>query len=128
MQGYALAGGFGLALACDLVVAADDAVFGTPEIGLGLWPHLITVPLLRAMPPKRVLELMLTGRRVDAAEADRLGFVTEVVPVGELDAAVDRWPRRWPGGHRLPCARAGRRSTRCGTATWRRASGCCTRC
>jgi len=90
VQGYALAGGFGLALACDLVVAADDAVFGTPEIGLGLWPHLITVPLLRAMPPKRVLELMLTGRRVDAAEADRLGFVTEVVPAADLDAAVDR--------------------------------------
>src|SRR6187549_684692 len=46
-QGYALAGGFGLALACDLLVAADDAVFGTPEITLGLWPHMITVPLVR---------------------------------------------------------------------------------
>ena len=89
VRGYALAGGFGLALACDLVVAADDAVFGTPEITLALWPHMITVPLLRAMPPKRALELMLTGRRVDAAEADRIGFVTKVVPVAELDAAVD---------------------------------------
>ena len=89
VRGYALAGGFGLALACDLVVAADDAVFGTPEIGLALWPHMITVPMLRAMPPKRALELMLTGRRVDAAEADRIGFVTRVVPVAELDAAVD---------------------------------------
>ncbi|HJR24864.1 MAG TPA: enoyl-CoA hydratase-related protein [Acidimicrobiales bacterium] len=89
VRGYALAGGFGLALACDLVVAADDAVFGTPEITLGLWPHMITVPLIRAMPPKRALELMLTGRRVDAAEADRIGFVTRVVPVAELDAAVD---------------------------------------
>ena len=89
VQGYALAGGFGLALACDLVIAADDASFGTPEIDLGLWPHMITVPLLRAMPPKRALELMLTGRRVDAAEAERIGFVTRVVPVDELDAAVD---------------------------------------
>jgi enoyl-CoA hydratase/carnithine racemase len=89
VQGFALAGGFGLALSCDLVVAADDAVFGTPEITLGLWPHMITVPLLRAMPPKRVLELMLTGRRVDATEADRLGFVTRVVPAADLDAAVD---------------------------------------
>jgi enoyl-CoA hydratase/carnithine racemase len=89
VRGYALAGGFGLALACDLVVAADDAVFGTPEIELGLWPHMITVPLIRSMPPKRALELMLTGRRIDAAEADRLGFVTRVVPVAELDAAVD---------------------------------------
>ncbi len=89
VRGYALAGGFGLALACDLVVAADDAVFGTPEIGLALWPHMITVPMIRAMPPKRALELMLTGRRVDAAEAERIGFVTQVVPVAELDAAVD---------------------------------------
>jgi enoyl-CoA hydratase/carnithine racemase len=89
VRGFALAGGFGLALACDLVVAADDAVFGTPEVDIGLWPHMITVPLIRSMPPKRALELMLTGRRIDAAEADRLGFVTKVVPVAELDAAVD---------------------------------------
>lgn len=89
VRGYALAGGFGLALACDLLVAADDAVFGTPEIEVGLWPHMITVPMIRSMPPKRALELMLTGRRVDAAEAERLGFVTRVVPVAELDNAVD---------------------------------------
>jgi enoyl-CoA hydratase/carnithine racemase len=89
VRGYALAGGFGLACACDLIVAADDAVFGTPEIDVGLWPYMITVPLLRSLPPKRVLELMMTGRRVDAAEAERLGFVTRVVPVAELDAAVD---------------------------------------
>jgi enoyl-CoA hydratase/carnithine racemase len=89
VRGYALAGGFGLACACDLLVAADDAVFGTPEIDVGLWPYMITVPLLRSLPPKRVLELMMTGRRVDAVEAERLGFVTRVVPVAELDAAVD---------------------------------------
>jgi enoyl-CoA hydratase/carnithine racemase len=89
VRGFALAGGFGLALACDLVVAADDAVFGTPEIDLGLWPHMITVPLLRSMPPKRVLELMLTGRRIGAAEADRLGILTSLVSVDELDATVD---------------------------------------
>ncbi|MGQ0804323.1 MAG: enoyl-CoA hydratase/isomerase family protein, partial [Actinomycetota bacterium] len=89
VRGYALAGGFGLALACDLVVAADDAQFGTPEINVGLWPYMITVPLLRSMPPKKVLELMATGRRVDAAEAERIGFVNQVVPVGELDTAVD---------------------------------------
>ncbi len=89
VRGYALAGGFGLALACDLVVAADDAVFGTPEVDVGLWPHMITVPLVRSMPPKRALELMMTGRRVDAAEAERIGFVTRVVPVDQLDSAVD---------------------------------------
>ena len=89
VRGYALAGGFGLALACDLVVAADDAVFGVPEVDVGLWPHVVTVPLTRSMPPKVALELMLTGRRVDAAEAARIGFVNRVVPVVELDAAVD---------------------------------------
>ncbi len=89
VRGFALAGGFGLALACDLVVAADDAVFGTPEVALGLWPHMITVPLIRSMAPKRALELMLTGRRVDAEEAERIGFVTRVVPAAELDSAVD---------------------------------------
>jgi enoyl-CoA hydratase/carnithine racemase len=88
VRGYALAGGFGLALACDLVVASDDSQFGTPEINVGLWPYMITVPLLRSMPPKKVLELMMTGRRVDAAEAERIGFVTRVVPAAGLDAAV----------------------------------------
>jgi enoyl-CoA hydratase/carnithine racemase len=89
VRGYALAGGFGLALACDFVVAADDAQFGTPEIDVGLWPYMITVPLLRSMPPKKVLELMTTGRRVGAAEAERIGFVNRVVPVADLDATVD---------------------------------------
>jgi enoyl-CoA hydratase/carnithine racemase len=88
VQGFALAGGFGLALACDLVVASERARFGAPEVNVGLWPYMITVPLVRSMPPKQALELMLTGRRVDAAEALRLGFVTRVVPHGELDAAV----------------------------------------
>ncbi|MBA2625582.1 MAG: enoyl-CoA hydratase/isomerase family protein, partial [Acidimicrobiia bacterium] len=88
VRGFALAGGFGLALACDLVVAAADAVFGTPELDVGLWPFMITVPLTRSMPPKVALELMLTGRRVDAAEAQRIGFVNRVVPASGLDAAV----------------------------------------
>lgn len=89
VRGYALAGGFGLALACDFVVASDDAQFGTPEIDVGLWPYMITVPLVRSMPPKKVLELMLTGRRVAADEAERIGFVNRVVPVEALDEAVD---------------------------------------
>jgi enoyl-CoA hydratase/carnithine racemase len=89
VRGFALAGGFGLALSCDFVVCSDDSQFGTPEINVGLWPYMITVPLVRAMPPKKVLELMLTGRRVSAAEAERIGFVTQVVPAERLDAAVD---------------------------------------
>ncbi len=90
VRGYALAGGFGLACACDLLVAADDAIFGTPEIDIGLWPYMITVPLLRSVPPKRLLELMMTGRRVDAQEALAIGIATQVVPVAELDHAVDQ--------------------------------------
>lgn len=89
VRGYALAGGFGLACACDFVVAADDAVFGTPEINVGLWPYMITVPLLRSMPPKTVLDLMMTGRRVGAEEGARIGFVQRLVTVDELDATVD---------------------------------------
>jgi enoyl-CoA hydratase/carnithine racemase len=88
VQGFALAGGFGLALACDMVVASERARFGAPEINVGLWPYMITVPMLRSMPPKQALELMLTGRRVEAPEALRLGFVTRVVAHDELDAAV----------------------------------------
>ena len=89
VQGWALAGGFGLALACDLVVASERARFGAPEVNVGLWPYMITVPMVRSMPPKRALELMLTGRIVDAGEAERLGFVTRVVGHGQLDDAVD---------------------------------------
>ena len=89
VRGYALAGGFGLCLACDLVIAADDAQFGTPEIDVGLWPFMITVPLMRSMAPKKALELMMTGRRVSAEEAERIGFVTTIVPVEELDNAVN---------------------------------------
>ena len=59
VQGFALAGGFGLALACDLVVASERARFGAPEVNVGLWPYMITVPMVRSMPPK-------TGARADA--------------------------------------------------------------
>jgi enoyl-CoA hydratase/carnithine racemase len=88
VQGWAMAGGFGLALACDLVIASDQARFGAPELNVGLWPYMVTVPMLRSMPPKKALELMLTSRVVGAAEAERIGFVTQVVPPERLDGAV----------------------------------------
>lgn len=88
VNGHALAGGFGLMLACDLVVAADDAQLGMPEIDIGLWPFMITAIVQRDLPRKVALELMLTGRRVPAAEGERWGFVNRVVPRAELDAAV----------------------------------------
>ncbi len=89
VNGHALAGGFGLAAACDIVVAVDDATFGTPEVKVGLWPMMITAVLQRVMPRKAALELMMTGRRISADEAQRLGVVSRVVPRSELDAAVD---------------------------------------
>ena len=90
VRGFCLAGGFGLATACDLVVAAEDATFATPEINVGLWPFMITVPLTRSIPPKKALELMMTGRRISAAEADSLGLLTRVVEAAELDDEVRR--------------------------------------
>lgn len=88
VEGWALGGGFGLAMACDLVVASTNACFGLPEVRVGLWPFLVTVPLLRVLPPRRVLELMLTARRLSAEEAADWGLVTEVVPPAGLDGAV----------------------------------------
>ncbi len=89
VNGHALAGGFGLAAACDVVVAVDDATFGLPEVKVGLWPMMVTAVLQRVMPHKAVLELMMSGRRITAEEAMRLGAVSRVVPRNELDAAVD---------------------------------------
>ncbi len=89
VNGHALAGGFGLAAACDIVIAVDRATFGTPEVNVGLWPMMISAVLQRLMPARAALDLMLTGRRIDAAEAQRLGVVSQVVPAEELDAAVD---------------------------------------
>jgi enoyl-CoA hydratase/carnithine racemase len=88
VQGWAMAGGFGLALACDMVVASEEARFGAPELNVGLWPYMVTVPMLRSMPPKKALELMLTSRVVGAEEAERIGFVNRVVPADRLDAEV----------------------------------------
>jgi enoyl-CoA hydratase/carnithine racemase len=89
VNGHALAGGFGLAVACDITVCVDDAKLGTPEIDVGLWPMMITVPLVRAMPAKAVLELMMTGRIISPEEALRLGAVSRVVTRAELDSVVD---------------------------------------
>ena len=88
VQGNCLAGGMGVALACDFVVASEKAKFGIPEVKVGLWPYMITVPILHALPPKVALRLMLTGRRVSAEEGLRLGFVSDLVAHDDLDDAV----------------------------------------
>lgn len=89
--GAALGGGAELALACDIRVAADTAVLGFPEVRLGLYPAWGgTQRAVRVLGPSRTKLLMLTGDRVPAAEAFRLGLVDKVVPAGEvMDAALD---------------------------------------
>jgi enoyl-CoA hydratase/carnithine racemase len=89
VQGYALAGGFGLALACDFVVASENAIFAAPEVNVGLWPYMITIPLVRSMRPKDALDLILTARRVSAAEGHALGFVSRLTTAAELDETVN---------------------------------------
>lgn len=89
VNGHALAGGFGLAVACDITVCVDDARLGTPEVGVGLWPMMISVPLLRAAAPKVVYELMATGRVLSPQEALGLGLVTRVVSRDDLDPTID---------------------------------------
>jgi enoyl-CoA hydratase/carnithine racemase len=91
--GPALAGGLGLMVACDLVVAADSAQFGTTEIAVGLWPMMITAELTRSVGRKQVLEMMLTGRKLSAAEALACGLVNRVVPPGQLAAATHQLAR-----------------------------------
>lgn len=90
INGHALGGGLGLAAACDIVIAAEDCKFGTPEINVGLFPYIVMATLLRfTSAPKRLLEMMLTGGRIDAQEAMQLGLVNHVVPRDQLDAKVD---------------------------------------
>lgn len=89
VRGHCLAGGFGLALACDLVVASEDSSFGTPEVKRGLMPMMIMATIFRNVGRKKGLELLLTGDRIDAREAERLGLVNHAVPAAELDAKVD---------------------------------------
>ncbi|MFI6318532.1 enoyl-CoA-hydratase DpgD [Nonomuraea sp. NPDC050556] len=92
VNGYALGGGFELALACDIVIASEEAVFGLPEVRLGLIPGAGGVfRLPRQLPQKVAMGYLLTGRRMDAATAFRYGLVNEVVPLDELDRCVAGW-------------------------------------
>jgi enoyl-CoA hydratase len=85
VAGFALGGGCELAMACDIVIAADTAQFGQPEITLGVIPGLGgTQRLTRAIGKAKAMDLVLTGRRMDAAEAERSGLVARVVPAEEL--------------------------------------------
>ncbi len=91
VSGYALGGGCELALACDMIVASEEAQFGQPEILLGIIPGGGgTQRLARVMGKQRAMELVLTGRRISAAEANELGIVTKLAPPDSwLDTALE---------------------------------------
>jgi len=90
-NGHVLAGALGIALACDLVIAKEEATFGTPEINVGAFPFMIMALIYRNVPRKKTNELLLLGDRIDAREAERIGLVNRVVPAAEFDAAVGEW-------------------------------------
>src|ERR1700751_5425492 len=92
VNGIAMGGGFEIALACDIIVAAENAVFALPEPRVGLIAGAGGVPRLpRIIPQKQALGMILTGRRVSAAEGKELGFVNEVVPQGQALEAGKSW-------------------------------------
>lgn len=105
VNGHALAGGFGLVCACDLVVAREDALLGVTEVKVGLFPMMILPYLLRVVPYRAMMELCVTGEPITAAEALQQGFVNHTVPASELDAKtawlVERVVTKSPTGIRL---------------------------
>ncbi len=90
-NGHVLAGGMGLALSCDLLIAKEDATFGTPEINVGAFPYMIMAIIYRNVPRKKVNEMMLLGERLSAEQAVEYGLANKVVPEAEFDAAVAEW-------------------------------------
>ena len=93
-NGHVLAGGMGLALSCDLVIAREGISFGTPEINVGAFPYMIMAIIYRNVPRKKVNEMMLLGERISAAEAVHCGLANKVVAEDEFEAAVDDWASR----------------------------------
>jgi enoyl-CoA hydratase/carnithine racemase len=93
-NGHVLAGGMGLALSCDLVIAREGVTFGTPEINIGAFPYMIMAIIYRNVPRKKVNEMMLLGERISADQAVEYGLANKVVPVADFDAAVAEWASR----------------------------------
>jgi enoyl-CoA hydratase len=89
VEGHCLAGGLGLATACEFVLASDDAVFGTPEVDVGLFPAQAMAPITRAATEKAALKLLFTGEKVSAGRAAEMGLVTDVAAADEFDAELE---------------------------------------
>src|SRR5262249_26196039 len=108
VNGFALGGGFEIALACDIIIAADHARFGLPEPRVGLAALAGAMPRSpRLMPQKIAMGMMLTGKHIMADEAHRLGIVNEVVPGKDLAATAERWANEI-----LECSPASVRATK----------------
>jgi enoyl-CoA hydratase/carnithine racemase len=97
VHGYALAGGCGLAAGCDVVIASDDAVFGLPEIKVGLLPLVVMAPILKMVGRKRGLLMILSGEPVSAREALDMGLVSRVVPRADLERETTALAERLAG-------------------------------
>ena len=93
-NGHVLAGALGIALACDLIIAKEQATFGTPEINVGAFPFMIMALIYRNVGRKKTNELLLMGERIDAHEAERIGIVNRVVVAADFDAAVRDWAKK----------------------------------
>ena len=93
-NGHVLAGALGIALACDLIIAKEQATFGTPEINVGAFPFMIMALIYRNVGRKKTNELLLLGERIDAHEAERIGIVNRVVVAADFDAAVRDWAHK----------------------------------
>jgi enoyl-CoA hydratase/carnithine racemase len=90
-NGHVLAGGLGLALSCDLLIAKEGASFGTPEINVGAFPYMIMSIIYRNVPRKKVNEMMLLGERLSAEQAVEYGLANKVVPADQFEEAVADW-------------------------------------
>ena len=88
INGSALAGGLGLISACDLAYAADHARFGLPEVRVGVFPLMVSVPLLRQVPRRKLEEMAYLGATLDAGEAEACGLVNRSIPAADLDARI----------------------------------------
>ncbi|MBI4821976.1 MAG: enoyl-CoA hydratase/isomerase family protein [Deltaproteobacteria bacterium] len=91
VNGHAIAGGFGLMMACDLAVAKSGVQMGTPEIARGLFPYMISALILRSVPRRRAMEIMLIGELFSSEDAATWNVVNRTVPAAEFDAVVETW-------------------------------------
>ena len=89
VEGYCLAGGMGLAAACDVIVASEEATFGTPEVDIGIFPAQALVPIMRTVNEKRAFKYLFTGEHFDAETAQDIGFVTDLVPESAFDEELN---------------------------------------